>query len=305
MHRLASLVLMAVAGWFASAAMNSITLAGQSVGAPSGHVRLEIFADVTAVVPGQPFSVGVRCRIDPDWHIYWKNPGEAGLATDLRVTAPPGFAVAAEAWPIPERFEQGPGIVGYGYTEEAVFLWRVTPPRTLRGVSRIRLIADGRWLACRKLCVPGQGQAALTLGVGTTSKPANGELFKAARRRLPVPAGEPGTAARVRVEGSIPVSGSAGRFMVELFWSKPMARMEWFPGPAPTLEITDEGVETEFRTNRIRFSARRLAGQPLPAAPLEILAVGVDPSGQRIGVAVEVRLIPQPIKPESKGRVLD
>jgi len=261
---------------------------------PQPHVQLEMLADTTAVTPGRPFSVGVRCRIDPGWHIYWKNPGDAGLATEFRLAAPPGFTISPDPWPLPERFEQGPGLNGFGYTREVVFLWRLTPPTSLEGVARIRLAADVRWLACQKMCVPGSGEAALSLPIGPAATAANGAFFAEARSRLPKTAGEPGTPASVRVEGSLATGTPAGRFLVEVFWREPVQVADWFPGPSPALEITALGTETRAGTSRIRFAARRLAGQSLPAEPYEILVTGVDRSGRRTGVTVIVPLEPRP-----------
>jgi DsbC/DsbD-like thiol-disulfide interchange protein len=255
-----------------------------------GHVRLDLLADTAAVVAGRAFTVGVRCRVEPGWHIYWKNPGDAGLPTDVRLAVPPGFTVSPEPWPLPIRFMQGPEIVGYGYEGDVTFLFRVTPPAALAGVARIRLEADCAWLACRNVCVRGQGQASLSLPVSPAAAPANTAFFKAFRNNLPVPAGQPGAPARARVEGAIPPGGAGGQFRVDLTWTRPVTAVEWFPGPAPALEISDGGAETRDGASRIRFTARPLTGQTVPAAPFEIVVAAIDPAGRRVGVTVAVPL---------------
>ncbi|HET6899806.1 MAG TPA: thiol:disulfide interchange protein, partial [Vicinamibacteria bacterium] len=49
----------------------------------SKHVQPELVADVESIAPGRPFQAGLRLRMDPEWHTYWKNPGDSGLATRL------------------------------------------------------------------------------------------------------------------------------------------------------------------------------------------------------------------------------
>ena len=43
----------------------------------------------------------------PEWHTYWKNPGDAGLATQLTWTSPEGVKVGETLWPRPERIALG------------------------------------------------------------------------------------------------------------------------------------------------------------------------------------------------------
>ena len=43
------------------------------------HVQAELLSDVSAIQPGKPFWLGVHLTVDPGWHVYWKNPGDAGL----------------------------------------------------------------------------------------------------------------------------------------------------------------------------------------------------------------------------------
>src|SRR6185436_4838476 len=47
-------------------------------------VKATLLADVDAIAPGGSFTLGVRLKVTPGWHVYWVNPGETGDAT--RVT---------------------------------------------------------------------------------------------------------------------------------------------------------------------------------------------------------------------------
>ena len=31
---------------------------------------------------GERVRAGVQLRLDPGWHVYWKNPGDSGIATE-------------------------------------------------------------------------------------------------------------------------------------------------------------------------------------------------------------------------------
>ena len=64
-------------------------------------VQAELLANTTAIVPGKPFVAGVRLRMVPGWHTYWKFPGDAGLPTEIKWDLPAGWEVGAIQWPTP------------------------------------------------------------------------------------------------------------------------------------------------------------------------------------------------------------
>ena len=52
------------------------------------HVRAELIAHAPeGVAPGAPVWVGLQITHQPEWHTYWKNAGDSGLPTELRVVA--------------------------------------------------------------------------------------------------------------------------------------------------------------------------------------------------------------------------
>ena len=91
------------------------------------HSEAELIAEHVAVTPGQPVTVGLRLRMDDHWHVYWKNPGDAGMATGLAWTLPPGFQAAPMQWPAPRRIDVGP-LTSYGYEGEVLHLVEIAVP---------------------------------------------------------------------------------------------------------------------------------------------------------------------------------
>ena len=54
--------------------------------------------------------------LDPGWHLYWRNPGEAGLPTKVEFEVE-GAQLGPIAWPAPEIFrDPDAGLTSYGYT---------------------------------------------------------------------------------------------------------------------------------------------------------------------------------------------
>src|SRR6266513_665480 len=91
------------------------------------HVEAELVADKSAAKPGTPALIGLKLRMEPHWHTYWKNPGDSGLPTRVRWRLPPGWKAGELQWPYPQPLPVGP-LMNFGYEDEVVLLAEVTPP---------------------------------------------------------------------------------------------------------------------------------------------------------------------------------
>ncbi len=150
------------------------------------HTEISLVADVQGIRPGVPFTLGLVLRMQPGWHTYWRNAGESGLPTEVRWTLPSGFRVGRMLWPIPEKKVEEGDLLTYGYTEETMFMFEVTPPSTLVPGARSTLRIDADWLECERTCVPGEGSATLVLTAVTDDPaPDHAQLFERYRKALP------------------------------------------------------------------------------------------------------------------------
>lgn len=117
-------------------------------------VQLEMLSEHEHATKGSPFWVLFRFSLEPDWHIYWKNPGDAGFAPQISWHLPEGFQVEEVLWPHPEKYDFN-GIISFGYAHEALLLAKILPAKTAAG--RHSIGADVHWVACDdSTCLPGQ-----------------------------------------------------------------------------------------------------------------------------------------------------
>src|SRR5262245_51255782 len=49
------------------------------------RVAATLLVDQAQAVPGGRVRAGVLLKMDPGWHIYWRNPGEAGLPSEVEL----------------------------------------------------------------------------------------------------------------------------------------------------------------------------------------------------------------------------
>jgi thiol:disulfide interchange protein DsbD len=253
-------------------------------------VDVRLVASTTTIEAGKPFEVGVLLHMQPGWHIYWLNPGEAGLPTSVRWTMPDGFTVGELRWPVPQRFEQPGGVVGYGYLDTVLLSATVTPPATLGGEGSIRVRADVGWLACEKICV--RGRKAIEVALGRDADPAANApgLFADWAKRLPVDPRSESTPATLTARGNVPADGTPGTVTVDIDWKQPPASVEWFPPDDPALDVQAAQSHTDGARTRLTFQAKRLSGQQPKQPVLESVVGYSDAAGVRHGLRVPVDL---------------
>jgi thiol:disulfide interchange protein DsbD len=158
-------------------------LPARAVDVPSDLVAARLVGESGSVAAGTVLWTDIHLDIKPGWHVYWRNPGDAGIATAIDWHLPPGFSAGAIEWPVPEWFVVG-DLANYGYDKSADLLVPIKTPQSLGGTGR--LAAHVSWLVCAEICIPGDINLALNLPSGSGAPdPANAALFTAARARLP------------------------------------------------------------------------------------------------------------------------
>ncbi|MGH8848062.1 MAG: protein-disulfide reductase DsbD domain-containing protein, partial [Polaromonas sp.] len=149
------------------------------------QVRAELLAWAPeGVEAGKPVWLGLQLAHQPEWHTYWKNPGDSGLPTQLEWQLPAGITAGEIAWPTPKKIPIGT-LANYGY-ENTVLL---PVPLTVSpgfGKSQLDVKLKAVWLVCHKTCIPQEGEFALSLPV-KSSTALHGKAFQAAFEAAPKP----------------------------------------------------------------------------------------------------------------------
>ncbi len=156
-------------------------------GGPS-HVRVELFQEEETIEPNRSFWVALHFYLEDGWHVYWKNPGDAGIPLKVEWNLPAGFEAGPLQWPFPEKFTVA-DMVGFGYKGEVTLLTQVTPPAQLDPNAQISLQAQVKWLVCSALtCQPGSASATFPLTISFDKpkiRPEFATIFEQARAKIP------------------------------------------------------------------------------------------------------------------------
>lgn len=250
---------------------------------PAHPVEARLVADATAVRPGQTFTLGVELKMKPGWHVYWKNPGDAGLPVSTELSGPEGLRFGEIQWPVPIEFVQPGDVVGYGYDETVLFPITVTAPEGLAAGGKVHISARLSWLVCKDVCIPGKADVGLDLAVGDAA-PANAALFATWRDRLPA---GPGAAT---VSGRIDPATRRGAYTIDVIWKSAPARVQLFPEADAAVAVARPVITTEGVRSRISFEIQIYEGQRPASDRLPALVAFTDAGGARRALTVSIPL---------------
>jgi hypothetical protein len=246
-----------------------------------GNARVRMLISVARPEAGGTFLLGVHFDIRPGWHIYWRNPGGAGLATDIQWRLPDGYAGGPLRWPLPVYFTQSGDIPGYGYVDSVVLASEISVQQDVDGMTPVTVGAKVSWLACKDVCVI--GDAVLE---GSLAKLPVDPNFAAWTADLPRSSDESQQPFTLTTRGGL----ADGKIDLWLQWRDAPRLVEWFPDPSDSLKVDDVEVRTRGALTRIDAVVRTMAGTNEKPNILDSLVVMIDETGRRRGWELAVDL---------------
>lgn len=210
---LIGLIVMLGCGFTTLSAFGQFDLPGfEEESAESGDslVKMSVVLDGSAIVPGKTAMVGIRYTITPKWHIYWRNPGESGSQTEVKLALPPGFKAGSIRWPRPEVFKSDYDTT-IGYADETMLFVPIEAPLNIDG-DTVRIEVRSEWLVCKGMCLFGQASKVLEVPVAKAGETVSfrrekkGSPYARFMSQIPRPlASMPGTSASIVTSAEGPV----------------------------------------------------------------------------------------------------
>lgn len=184
--------------------------------AAPNHITPSLVAESMSPAAGTTVTLAFAMRPAPEWHGYWQNPGDAGLATRVAWTAPKGLVFGPLQYPVPQPLLIA-GLMNYVYEKDYAQLVSVAVPQSLASGTVLPITAKLDWLACNpQTCVPETATLSITLTVGDGAvMPDMRAQFDRWRAALPKPLGADAhyqiANGRFRLELPLPASVEAGK----------------------------------------------------------------------------------------------
>ncbi len=162
-----------------------VALVSAAVAQPGGPPRFDIrlYSAVDSLSPGVDTELAVEIDVAKPWHIYHPILLQTGMPTTLEFTVPAGITLGTPQFPMPKLGSTG----GIEYLELLGKSVVIVPVHVAKDAKSgpTNFAVDVRALACTELCIPVSGKATLATSITQApGKPANADVFKAARERL-------------------------------------------------------------------------------------------------------------------------
>lgn len=228
--------------------------AARSTTQDGGHPLVTASISTAADRWDAPCTVAVRFTIAPHWHLYWSNPGDAGLAPAIRWTLPEGFRAEQPRFPTPEKIVAD-GLISYGYHGELVLLTMLIPPAGYVPEDRDTIRADIDWLVCRESCLP--GSAIVRLAVADAARTRNEARIATGRFAQTAPVPWNGTA-----EGPLSATASRTGEGFTLAFDPHMPADDFYPGTAGDAVIDNASVRVTPGSISVRIQTSASAPPP-------------------------------------------
>ena len=244
------------------------------------QVRAELLAQAPdGAGPGKTVWVGLQLTHKPQWHTYWKNSGDSGLATQLQWTLPAGVSAGEIRWPVPKMIRIGT-LANYGFDGTVLLPVPLTigpdfKPPLLSDTLDIKLAAA--WLVCKTECIPEDGKFTLQIPLKSSTagnRPAFDAAWRSAPETLPSAADN-----RLAIDGDaikLTVHGLPGGWQGR--------KLDFFPETPEVIETAadwSQGWSGTVWSARVPLSALRSAS---PSMMPVVLAL--DGQGRRVELAV-------------------
>ena len=142
-------------------------------------VKAVAIAEQTSIQPGGHSRIGILFELEKGWHIYARDPGDAGMPTKVEWAPVNGVSFGFLRYPPVEEFLDPGEIKTHGYTGAAVLTTPIVVNRSVAAGTNLTLKAHAEWLACRDICLPGSADLILRLPVRAEepAQSAHAELF--------------------------------------------------------------------------------------------------------------------------------
>ena len=200
-----------------------IFFCGRGFAAPvrASHLTVELVTETTSSAPNHDFLAGLHFVLDPGWHIYWVNAGDAGEPPRVDWQLPAGITAGDLQFPAPERLPLGP-LMDFGYQHEVLLPIPMRADASLHAGTNAVLRGQLHFLVCSNVCIPGKADLEQSVPITAqpgANNPATEPLFLAAERALPraLPAGV-----------SVQVQQTKTAFVIRLT-GKSVASAEFYP----------------------------------------------------------------------------
>ena len=145
--------------------------------------RIEILTESTSITPGDELLIGFKFTLNPGWHTYWENPGDAGEGASIKWNLPNDVSASEILWPGPQRIPVEP-LMTFGYEDEVVLLTKIyTSEATIVPLNLNALVS---WYTCKEICIPQEAEVSIPIKLGNKTPSVSKVILDQTLEEIPI-----------------------------------------------------------------------------------------------------------------------
>ena len=145
--------------------------------------RIEVLTESTSITPGDELLIGFKFTLNPGWHTYWENPGDAGEGASIKWNLPNDVSASEILWPGPQRIPVEP-LMTFGYEDEVVLLTKIyTSEATIVPLNLNALVS---WYTCKEICIPQEAEVSIPIKLGNKTPSVSKAILDQTLEEVPI-----------------------------------------------------------------------------------------------------------------------
>ena len=149
----------------------------------ASDARIEILTESTSITPGDELLIGFKFTLNPGWHTYWENPGDAGEGASIKWNLPNDVSASEILWPGPQRIPVEP-LMTFGYEDEVVLLTKIyTSEATIVPLNLNALVS---WYTCKEICIPQEAEVSIPIKLGNKTPSVSKAILDQTLEEVPI-----------------------------------------------------------------------------------------------------------------------
>ena len=145
--------------------------------------RIEILTESISITPGDELLIGFKFTLNPGWHTYWENPGDAGEGASIKWNLPNDVSASEILWPGPQRIPVEP-LMTFGYEDEVVLLTKIyTSEATIVPLNLNALVS---WYTCKEICIPQEAEVSIPIKLGNKTPSVSKVILDQTLEEIPI-----------------------------------------------------------------------------------------------------------------------
>jgi suppressor for copper-sensitivity B len=149
------------------------------------HSQVRLISEFDSIsTETKSIRLGLEFKLQKNWHIYWKAPGEVGFPPRLGWNLSPAWNASELLFPAPSRIPGPEGSESFGYKDHIIYGVQISRT-SAAGDRNFSAKVHLDYLICEVQCVPESADLELSLETGKEIRSKMGSVLDSAFRLIP------------------------------------------------------------------------------------------------------------------------